>query len=817
MSCKQLLAPALLWIAVLPCPFAAAQQPGGPAAAPAAQKQSDLIAKYCFTCHNDKLKTGGLTLENRDLSKLSGDADVWEKVVRKLRGGMMPPVGMPRPDPASTDALVSYLTASLDRAAAAHPDPGPALLRRLNRSEYANAIRDLLKLDVDVSSLLPADDSSYGFDNIADVLRTSPLLLERYVSAAEKISALAVGDPKTPAGDDVYQIPLSVTQTQHIEGLPLGTRGGTLIRYNFPLDGEYAIKVRLFRGNVGFIRGLAFPHEVEISIDGERVHLATVGGTSDYQVSLINPTEANDSIDGRLRIRIPVKAGPHSVAVAFVQKTGGPTTSPDALQPFLSAQDPVDMNGIPTIDRVTVSGPFNPTGPGSTPSRKAIFTCRANREPEELTCAREIFGRLARTAYRRPVNDFDLQPLLSLYRTGRQGQNFDAGIQMGLEGILTSPSFVFRPERDAETAADGAIHRVTDLELASRLSFFLWSSVPDEQLLALAAQGRLSDPPALEKQVRRMLADPRSEALVSNFAGQWLHLRNLKAIIPSFEEFPDFDDNLRQAFRTETEMLFASMIHEDRNVVDLLTANYTFVNERLARHYHLPGIYGSEFRRIPITDERRYGLLGQGSILMVNSYANRTSPVLRGKWILENVIGSAPPPPPPNVPALKDNVLGHTLTVRERMAEHRASPACSSCHRIMDPLGFSLENFDAVGAWRTQDSGVRIDSADILADGTKVDGPVALRNWILRRPENFVNTVTEKLMIYALGRGLIAQDEPAVRKIVADAAPQQYRFSAIVMGIVNSVPFQMRAKPAASGETSASNEPPSRSLARLKN
>jgi mono/diheme cytochrome c family protein len=757
--------------------------------ASAAADPRDTLTRYCVTCHNERAKTGGLVLETLDFARIPDHADVWEKVLVKLRTGAMPPAGVPRPDRATYDSLIAWLETTIDRAAGPAPDPGRTLLHRLNRAEYANAIRDLLALDVDVATLLPPDDSSYGFDNIADILGVSPALQERYLSAADKISALAVGTPEVAvAGETIYQVPADRTQRQHIDGLPLGTRGGILIRYTAPLDGEYLIKPRLWKTNNSIIRGLTLHHQLEIAVDGKRVHLATVGGTTPY----VDGAElVNTGINERLQVRLPLKAGPRVITVAFLHKSG--TQSPEVLQPFESALDPVDAAGVPQVDVVTITGPFSASGPGETPSRSRIFTCRPASRAQEASCARSILAGLARRAYRRPVTDADVQALTGFFDSGREdGGSFEHGIRVALQRILADPEFMFRIERDPADAAPGSAHRITDLELASRLSFFLWSSIPDEELLTLASSGKLGNAAVLAQQVRRMMADRRAEALVSNFAGQWLYLRNLRNQQPDRMAFPDFDDNLRQAFRRETELFFQSIIQDDRNVLDLMTADYTFVNDRLAKHYGIPNVYGSHFRRVTLTDETRRGLLGKGSVLMVTSRAERTSPVLRGKWVLENLLGTSPPAPPPDVPPFPETDGAQPKTVRERLELHRANPTCASCHKLMDPLGLALENFDAVGGWRTKEGGHAIDASDQLFDGTKVDGPIALRKALLSRPENFVQTLTEKLMIYALGRGLTHADMPMVRAIVREASRQEYRFSSIVLGIVKSPAFQMR-------------------------
>jgi len=759
----------------------------------------ETLNRYCVTCHNQKLKTGGLTLDTIDLAQVPAQAEVWEKVVRKLRAGLMPPPGAKRPDLETYHNLTAWLEGQLDQAAETTPHPGRPILHRLNRSEYSNAIRDLLDLQVDAASLLPPDDSAYGFDNISDALGVSPALQERYLAAALKIGALAVGDPKVTPGSETRRIRQDLSQDQHIEGLPLGTVGGTLVRYNFPLDAEYAFQAKLYRTNLNIMRGLESEHQVEFSVDGKRIQLATIGGKADLMSLFQKPTETGDEVDGRLRIRVPIKAGPHTVAVAFVQSAQA--ADPVRLQPYLrSSVDNFDWSGHPHLQVLTISGPFHSTGPGDTPSRRRIFVCRPNRPSEEGPCAHRILSTLVRQAYRQPASEADIQRVMKFYEKGHAAGGFDSGIELALDRILASPKFVFRVERDPAGAAPGSVYRVGGLELASRLSFFLWSSIPDDELLRVAAAGKLEDREVFDREVRRMMDDPRAQALVQNFAGQWLQLRNVRNVQPNTDEFPDFDDNLRQSFRRETELLFESIVHEDRSVVDLLTADYTFVNERLARHYGIPDIYGSRFRRVSITNDARRGLLGQGSILALTSHAERTSPVVRGKWVLENILGMPVPPPPPDVPPLKGNQEGEKpKTMREQMAEHRANAVCASCHKIMDPVGLALENFDAVGAWRSEDAGQPINAAGELADGTKIDGVVALRKAIVSRPDVFVGTLTEKLLTYALGRGLDYHDMPAVRAIVRDAARHDYRFSEILLGVVHSVPFQMRTAAAEGG------------------
>jgi len=775
----------------------------------AADSPRAVLDQYCVTCHNQKLKTAGLALDQLDADHVATAPATWEKVVRKLRTGAMPPAGLPRPAQPAYDSLVSTLETSLDRAAAAQPNPGRATLHRLNRTEYGNAIRDLLNLDVDASALLPTDDASFGFDNIADVLTVSPALLERYMSAAGKISRLAVGDPKTSPIIDTYRVRADVTQNDHIDGLPLGTRGGVRIEHNFPLDGDYTIKVKLLKSTVDLLFGGTAPDEtLEIAVNGARVADITINPTpkeapkpaapasggapgafdpaAATQLSLSQPPDS-------LEARVPMKAGPEVVTVAFVKKSYA--LAEDLMQPFeRSTFDPSDPKGLPHVLSVSIAGPFNAGGSGDTPSRQRIFVCHPTAAKDELPCAKKIISTLAHHAYRRPITDNDVETLLNFYQSGKNSGTFETGIEMALRRILASPQFVYRFERDPANIAPATLYRISDLEMASRLSFFLWSSLPDDQLLTAAAQGKLRDPALLEQQVKRMLADPRSESLVNNFAAQWLYLRNLRGVVPDLETFPNFDDNLRQSFRRETELFFESILREDQNVLRLLDANYTFVNERLAHHYGIPNVYGSQFRRVAITSDARRGLLGQGSILTVTSVATRTSPVARGKWLLENVLGTPPNPPPANVPPLKENAAGSAaLSVRQRMEAHRANPACAGCHKVMDPYGFALDNFDGIGAWRDlSEAGAPIDSAVVLANGSRVDGPTALRNDLLARPQVFVGTMTEKMLTYALGRGVEYYDMPAIRKIVRNSAAHDYRFSTLVMGIVQSTPFQMR-------------------------
>ena len=757
--------------------FATASVPDAPPRA--------LVDKYCIGCHNERVKAGGLALNNIVTQSIGQNTAVWEKVVRKLRARYMPPVGLPRPDESTYDSVVSSLESSLDRIAAAKPDPGRTdTFRRLNRTEYHNAIRDLLALDIDVSSLLPSDDSSHGFDNVT-VGELSPTLLERYLSAAQKISRLAIGGAVRAPGGETIELPADLTQEQHFDELPFGTRGGTAVHYTFPLDAEYEIQLRLTRDRNEHVEGLRAEHQVELTIDGERIQVFTAKPP---------PANADQSIvDKDFHLRVPVKAGSHELAATFIKK---PSVLLETDRQPYQAHFNADRHPRiqPALYSISVTGPFNASGPGDTVSRQRIFVCHPQKVSEQDACAKRILSAVARRAWRGPVKDSELQVPLRFYREAREQAGFEDGIEKALRAVLMSPRFLFRIEQDPAGIAPRTPYALSDLDLASRLSFFLWSSIPDDELLEAAIHGSLKQPAVLEKEVRRMLADPRSEALVNNFAEQWLYLRNLASASPDARLFPDFDDNLRQSFRRETEMFFESIMREDRNVLDLLRANYTFVNERLAKHYGIPNVYGSRFRRVTFDEGSvRGGLLGQGSVLTVSSYATRTSPVIRGKWVLTNILGSPPPPPPPNVPPLKEEAdSGKVLTMRERMAQHRANPACAGCHKLMDPIGFSLENYDAVGRWRATEGGVPVDAAGGLPDGSTFTGAAGLRLALLRNPELFVTTTTEKLLTYALGRGMEDADAPAVRGIVRTARGDDYRFSSLVLGIVNSTPFQMR-------------------------
>jgi hypothetical protein len=661
----------------------------------------------------------------------------------------------------------------------------------LNRAEYGNAIRDLFALDVDVTALLPPDEEAYGFDNNATVLNISTSLMERYLSAAWKISSLAVASPKITPTLETFRVRGDLSQHDHVPGLPVGTRGGISIRHYFPVDGEYVISPRLYRETVNIVRGLELAHDLEVTLDGQRIVLARFGGPKDEQANYLQPTLAGDEMEKRFQKRLKISAGIHTIGVAFLKKSSATTV--ELLQPFERERlDPITPVGIPELDKVTIEGPFNATRSDNAPSRQRLFICNPASGLEEVSCARTILATIARRAYRGPVSDTDMTRLLEFYTKERiSGGDFDAGIEGALRLLLVHPRFLYRLEQEPENAGPGSIYRISDLELASRLSFFIWSSIPDDELLAAATAGRLQNPAVLEQQVRRMLKDGRARALGTNFAGQWLYLRNLRGLQPDADVYPDFDHNLRDALQRETELLFESIVLEDKNVTTLLDADYTFLNERLARHYGVPGVYGTQFRRVPVTNEARRGLLGHGSVLALTSQNNRTSPVLRGKYVLTNLLGTPPPSPPAVVPPLDENP-GKAKSMRDRMEEHRKSPACSGCHKLMDPIGLALENFDGIGRWRTTDNGAIIDPAAQLADGTAIDGPVALRRSILRRPEMFARNVTEMLLSYGLGHGIEYQDMPFVRGVVKDAERSGYRFSSLVLGIVKSAPFQRR-------------------------
>ena len=748
---------AAAWMVILAIPAGHAQTSEPPT-------PSALVKQYCVTCHNERARTGGLALDGLSVEQVGPDAATWEKVVRKVRTGMMPPSGARRPEPSVLDAFASELEARLDSAVAPGAGLDAPALHRLNRTEYANAIRDLLALDVDVAALLPPDASTEGFDNIAEALGVSPSLIQGYVSAAMKISRRAVGDRTATPTQITYVVPGALSQDRHIEGLPLGTRGGMLVRHTFPLDAEYELNVTggFFGG-----RGGGGGAVIDVTLDGGKIAVA----------------------DPR-SFRITVGAGPHTIGVALVDRVRAAGVD-EAYSDFRINSVFTAAGGIQTV---VITGPYNATGPGDTPSRRRIFVCRPASAIEEAPCARKIVSALARRAYRRaPLGD-EVETLMGFYQQGRREGDFEGGIQQALARILVAPAFLHRVEEEPRGVPAGAIYRISNLELASRLSFFLWSSIPDDELLEVAGRGRLLDPPVLTRQVKRMLADPKAEALTSNFAGQWLYLRDLANVQTSA---PNFDENLRQAFRRETELLFTTIVHEDRSVLDLLDADYTFVDERLARHYGIPNIHGSYFRRIALDPASpRRGLLGQGSMLTVTSVATRTSPVSRGKWILENILGTPAPIPPLGVETNleKDPAAVKATSLRQRLEAHRSNPACASCHRIMDPIGLALEHFDLVGTWRERDGRTPIDASGQLVDGTPLHGAADLRQALLSRSDAFVTAATEKLLMYALGRPVHYYDMPAVRAIVRRAAQHDYRFSLLVLGVVESAPFQKKIK-----------------------
>ncbi len=831
-----------------------------PAAVVAAQQQVDTRAfmkQYCVSCHTQQAKQRGtvpVTLDDVDPTNVSRDARTWEQIVRKMRAGLMPPSGMPRADKATHDRFLTVIEGELDRVARANPNPGRTeAFHRLNRKQYQNAVRDLLNLDIDVTALLPADDASYGFDNIAGVLRMSPTLMERYLTAAQKISRTAVGLPPSSPNIDYFRVADDRAQEDRLPDQLFGTRGGASIKYTFPMDAHYTIRVELSRDLNEQVPIYQEPQLLEVSIDGERINVFTLPGVAGppppppsepvaaSDVPADDPAAAaapargggagaaqrgagagarrgggggnrqgqaqRNRADKDWEVRVPVKAGPHQVQVAFVKQSSAvaETTRLPFLRPYPAGVNIAETRTGAYLRSVEIGGPFDPIGPGHSPSRQRIFTCHPSSTAAASTaaqsspprnadaCARSILSALGRRAYRRPVASADIEPLMAFYREGA-ATSFDEGIDQALQRLLISPEFLLRVEADPAGVPANTPYRITDVELASRLSFFLWSSIPDDELLRLAEQRQLRNPAVLERQVRRMIADERFDSFVQQFAGQWLFLRNLTASVPVQQNFPDFDDTLRESFRIETEMFVDSVIREDRSALDLLRANYTFLNERLARHYGILNVKGNRFRRVELpADSHRGGLLGQGSILTVTSYPDRTSPVVRGKWILENLLGTPPPPPLPNVPPLKPpSFAGKVLTMRERIAAHRNSPVCASCHSMMDPLGLALEHFDGVGKWRAlDDSGAPIDASGALPDGTKFDGADGLRNALLSS-DRFLSTLSEKMLTYALGRGLEYYDMPAVRVIVRDAARDDYRFTSLIRAIVESAPFQMR-------------------------
>jgi hypothetical protein len=757
---------------------------------------------YCDSCHTGPRASAKLNLAALDLSRLDVHGETWEKILRKMRNREMPPAGAARPADATYNTIIASIVAERDRVERLNPNPGRPTLHRLNRAEYVNAIRDLLAINVDVSEMLPPDDAGYGFDNIGDVLSISPVLLEGYLSAARKISRSAIGDRNAEAVSANYELPRFLIQNERMsEDLPLGSRGGIAVRHDFPLDAEYVLRIRLQKNGYTYTLGTAHARQIDVRIDGQKIRQFIVGGDYDgnrpnqpssfgqgvYERYLINA-------DSHLELRFPAKAGSHLVQVTFPDNTAEPEgvyQPPVTDYSYALSYGRADME--PAVASITIGGPFAAKGLGETPSRARIFTCRPAGTADETACATQILSTMMRRAYRRPVTDADVEDVMSFYEQGRSDGSFEDGIESAMQRILVDPEFLFRVERDPPQVAEGEAYRISDLELASRLSFFLWSSIPDDELLGLAEGGKLSDPAILDAQVKRMLADERAEALVKNFAGQWLYLRNLQKILPNPDFFPEFDANLRNSFQTESEMFFQSIISEDRSVLDLISADYTFLNERLARHYDIPNVYGSHFRRVALNDANRKGFLGQGSILTVTSYATRTAPSIRGKWLLENILGTPPPPPPPNVPdlALKEGD-GKPMTMRQQMEQHRVNPACASCHKFMDPLGFALENFDGTGKWRTMDGGGMIDASGVTPDGFPLNGPAGLRDYLMSRPDQFVSTLTEKLLTYALGRGVEEYDLPVIRRIVKDSKPDDYKWSSLVLAIVKSAPFQMR-------------------------
>jgi len=785
-------------------PVHTAQRPEPAAAALPASEVTPLLDKYCVTCHNERMKLGGLVLQNRDLNQVSADAETWEKVVKKLNAKAMPPVGAPRPAAETLQAMVHTVENALDSAAMAAPNPGRPPIHRLNRFEYTNAVRDLLGLEIDSKALLPADDTGYGFDNIADVLTVSPGLFERYMLAATKISRLAVEDPTLRASSTTYEVPyLALGQDDRMsEDLPFGSRGGASFRHYFPLDGEYVLKFTLQRNDLaaGYsVRGLGAPSQIDVRVDRQRVKLFTVGGGGPRRPYDAGGDAKKDYPDDGLEVRFQAKAGMRTVGVTFNRddwETEGVGVGrlPLTNNGFSQGIDTSSSYGRidPAIEKIEVTGPFNGAPAPESAVHRRLFVCQPTTTAQEEPCAKQILARLARLAYRRPVTDADMATLINFYREGRKEEDgtFVAGIQTAVGRVLVDPNFLFRLEADPKNVAPGASYQVSDLDLASRLSFFLWSSIPDDELLTLATEGKLRRPGVLDAQVRRMLADDRANALIDSFFGQWLTTKNIASVHPDPKVFPEFDENLRRAFQQETQMFLQSQVREDRPAMELLSANYTFANERLAAHYGIPGVVGNHFRRVTLPDDKRAGLLGQGSVLTVTAYNDRTSVVVRGKWIMDTVFGTPPPPPPPNVPLLAETKVEGSL--RQRMEIHRKNAVCASCHNTIDPLGFGLENFDGIGQYRTLDTHVPINASGKLADGAEFDSPAGFRKALLDRQDAFLNTMMTKLLTYALGRGVETYDMPAVRKILRDAKSTDYRWSSMIVGIVQSQPFQMR-------------------------
>ena len=755
---------------------------------------SAVLSKYCITCHNQKRKTAGLAIDTLDLQRVSADAEAWEKIARKFRTHEMPPPGAPRPDAPTYAAVTAHLESALDAAAVSNARTGQVPVHRLNRTEYANAVRDLLGLEIDARGVLPADDADQeGFDNVASVLTVSPALLENYLSAARMISRLAVGDTSRKPMVDVFKVERDMVQDERMsDELPFGSRGGTAVTYQFPVDGEYLFKIELKRQLYDYIVGMGEPHQLDVRLDGVLLKRFTVGGEGKGMTTPENYAGNTPgdpeweaymlTADRGLEVRAPVKAGPHVVGVSFVRRLW---EAEGVLQPpqtgFARTTNELYF-GYPALKTISIGGPFNVTGPGLSPTRRALFICTPKDADAELPCARKILSAVAARAYRRPVAESDAQVLLDFYRAGRtEEKTFDAGIQRGLERILAAPSFIFRVNRP----------ETPELNLASKLSFFLWSSIPDDELLNAASRGTLKDPTVLEQQVRRMLRDPRANALVEGFATRWLELSKITGFVPDTHLYPEFDENLREAMAMETKLFVADQLRQDRSVADLLLADYTFANDRLAQHYGIPNVYGSHYRPVKFNDRRRGGLLGQASVLAVTSYPNRTSVVIRGRWLLANMLGAPPPPPPLNVPALKEaGEQGQPKSLRDRMEAHRKNPACASCHQRMDPLGFSLENFDAVGKWRVEADGVPVDATAAMPDGTQFAGVEGLRAYLAGNKEDFVRTLSGKLLAYAVGRGIEYYDQPAVRKIAREAAAHDYRWSSVILGVVNSTPFR---------------------------
>jgi mono/diheme cytochrome c family protein len=796
---------AALWAAGSRSLGAAPQTPAAPAPV-ASHPQRTLIDTYCIGCHNQRVKTAGIAFDTADISDVSKDADLWEKALRKLRGGMMPPPGARRPEPAAVETFVTALERELDSAAARNPNPGRVALHRLNRAEYANAIEDLLGIRIDSAALLPKDDEADGFDNVASVLTVSPSFLDQYLSAARVVTSRAMGNAAARPGSTTYRPARGTDQAVRVDGLPLGTRGGLIVEHSFPADGDYKLNINGL-ATAGYVRGMEYRHTLIVTIDGAKVFEGQLGGEDDIRAIDQQQASAVAAINGRFQnIPLKVTAGPHKVGVTFIARTFA-----ESDEVLFSFRPGAGEERIQRVGSIEIQGPFTPAGLSETPSRQRIFVCRPKTAADELPCATMILSTMARRAFRRPVSDQDLAAPLSFYRSARGTPSgvpgdraaegdFEAGIQAALPAILASPKFLYRAERTPSGTAPGAVHRISANDLASRLSFFLLGHPPDDELLRLAEKGALADPKTLDAQVRRLLGDPRASSLVSNFVFQWLKMRGLDEVEPDAVVFPNFDDSLREGFRKEMTLFVESIIREDRSVLDLLSADYTFVNERLALHYGIPNVRGDQFRRVTLTNQNRWGLLGKGGVLLSTSYANRTAPVIRGAWILENILGTPPAAPPPDVEAFQENKDGEKAkTIRAIMEQHRSKPTCNACHGVMDPLGFALENFDAIGEWRSQDrwAGIPIDASSELIDGTKISGPADLRKALLKRSPQFVQTMTEKLMTYALGRSVEYYDMPTVRQIVRDAARENYRFSSLVMGIVNSAPFQMRKVPEA--------------------